>query len=269
MALSPPEGPSQPPSEQPAAQRDLPAAYRNPWSTLGENLEAVAADARLRLQALARRNSEGSLWRPSWWPADVAPLFWPLLLALALALLLGLGVQGAAALRRFNTPVNATSSPGALEAEAPPSEPAPSQHPPEPAGSDPEPAVAEAPAPPPAELPLTSSEDASLESELEPEPDAEPAPLNPLAALVQRPEADGLLISARPSADQRTLVLQLAAGFAALPVADRQRYAEQWQLWAADLGYDHLELRDSRAGLLARDALVGAGMIVLNESSSP
>ncbi len=53
------------------------------------------------------------------------------------------------------------------------------------------------------------------------------------------------------------------------PCAAQQRYAEQWQLWAADLGYDHLELRDSRSGLLARDALVGAGMIVLNESSSP
>jgi hypothetical protein len=30
-----------------------------------------------------------------------------------------------------------------------------------------------------------------------------------------------------------------------------------------------LELRDSRSGLLARDALVGSGMIVLSESSRP
>ncbi|MFZ9946106.1 MAG: hypothetical protein ACO3FN_03405, partial [Vulcanococcus sp.] len=58
-------------------------------------------------------------------------------------------------------------------------------------------------------------------------------------------------------------------GCAARPVGKQQLYADQGQQGAADLGYDHLELRDSRAGLLARDALVGAGMIVLNESSSP
>jgi len=118
---------------------------------------------------------------------------------------------------------------------------------------------------------LTPSEETVEETSqaLEAEPAAAPKPLDVLAELVQRPGADGLLITALPSADQRTLVLQLAAGFAALPAADQQRYAERWQLWAADLGYDHVELRDSRAGLLARDALVGSGMIVLNELSSP
>lgn len=259
MAQSPPEGPS---------QRDLPASYRNPWSTLGENLAAVAADARLRLQELGRRNGQGSLWRPSWWPADLAPLFWPLLLALALALLLGLGFQGAAAIRRFNAPNSALSSPGAVDEEP---LPLPSEPAPEPSvAQEPvaEAPVGEAPEPPP-EQPLTSLEDASPALEPEPAPTSTPTPapepLDPLVELVQRPGADGLLITALPSADQRTLVLQVAAGFAARPFADQQRYAEQWQLWAADLGYDHLELRDSRAGLLARDALVGSGMIVLNE----
>jgi hypothetical protein len=274
MALSPPEGPSQPPSEQPDLH-DLPATYRNPWTTLGENLEAVAADSRLRLQELVRRNGQGSLWRPRWWPVDLAPLFWPLVLALALALLLWLGVQGAAAIRRFNAPSNAPSSPASLELEAPPILPAPelgASEPaaPQPAGSEPELAADETPASPQEQL-LTPSEETVEETSqaLEAEPAAAPEPLDALAELVQRPGADGLLITALPSADQRTLVLQVAAGFAALPAADQQRYAERWQLWAADLGYDHVELRDSRAGLLARDALVGSGMIVLDELSSP
>jgi hypothetical protein len=262
MALSPPEGPSQLPSEsEQPAQRDLPATYRNPWSTLGENLEAVAADSRLRLQELVRRNGQGTLWRPGWWPVDLAPLFWPLVLALSLELLLWLGFQGAAAIGRFNTPSNtpsgASSSPASLEVEAPPIGPAPELAEAEPAAAqlaetEPERLADEAPASP-QEQPLTTLEE----------------PLDALAELVQRPGADGLLINALPSEDQLTLVLQVAAGFAALPTADQQRYAEQWQLWAADLGYDHVELRDSRAGLLARDALVGAGMIVLNPLSSP
>ena len=276
MALSPPEGPSQLPSEsEQPAQRDLPATYRNPWSTLGENLEAVAADSRLRLQELVRRNGQGSLWRPGWWPVDLAPLFWPLVLALALGLLLWLGFLGGAAIRRFNTPSNtpgsASSSPASLEVEAPSigpepelaeAEPAVAQ----PAETEPERLADEAPASP-QEQPLTTPEE-TLQA-LDAEPAVAPEPLDALAELVQRPGADGLLINALASEDQLTLVLQVAAGFAALPTADQQRYAEQWQLWAADLGYDHVELRDSRAGLLARDALVGAGMIVLNPLSSP
>ena len=100
MALSPPEGPSQ----QSAQQRDLPATYRNPWSTLGDNLWAVVADARLRAQEVVRRNGQGGLWRPSWWPADLAPLFWPLLLALGLMVVVVIGLQGATALRRLTPP---------------------------------------------------------------------------------------------------------------------------------------------------------------------
>jgi hypothetical protein len=93
--------------------------------------------------------------------------------------------------------------------------------------------------------------------------------LDPLAELVQQPEADGLLIGALVLPDQVTLELQVSAGFERLSAAEQQRRAVQWQQWSTDLGYDHLELRDSRAGLLARDALVGSGMIVLSESSRP
>jgi hypothetical protein len=188
-----------------------------------------------------------------------------LLLALGLTLLVLLGLQGASALRRQTPPLSPAIGSAAIEA-GPAEAPEADEPPPEPLALEP-PLMPEAPPAPsldgvgefaeaPPELPLA-------------EVPAEPEPPDPLDALVQRSEAEGLLLKAMASADQRTLVLQVAPAFAALSVAAQQRYAEQWQLWAADLGYDHLELRDSRSGLLARDALVGAGMIVLNESSSP
>ena len=262
MALSPPEGPSQ----QSAQQRDLPATYRNPWSTLGDNLWAVVADARLRAQEVVRRNGQGGLWRPSWWPADLAPLFWPLLLALGLMVVVVIGLQGATALRRLTPPVSPATHSAVIK-KAPAEAPEPDAPPP------PEPLTLEQPLTP--ETPPAPSTNGLGElAETPPERPlaevpAEPQPPDPLDELVQRSGADGLLLQAMASADQRTLVLQVAPAFAAQPVPAQQRYAEQWQLWAADLGYDHLELRDLRSGLLARDVLVGAGMIVLNQSSSP
>jgi len=55
----------------------LPAPYRNPWRNLSDDLRAIAADLRLLLWRQGRRNREGELWRPSWWPADLAPLSGP------------------------------------------------------------------------------------------------------------------------------------------------------------------------------------------------
>lgn len=251
MALPPPQE-----SAPDAPARDLPAAYRNPWQTLGENLRAVVADTGLRAREIWRRNGQGSLWRPSWWPADLAPLFWPLCLALAAALFIA-----ASALLPASVPVE--EAPLAQQA----AEPAPE----EPVLEQP---LLEQPAPveaPPPELPQQPGADplnAAPTAADEPE-QLESAPMDPLAALLQRPEADGLLIAARVLSDQVSLVLELAPRFASLSSAEQQRRAEQWQQWAADLGYDHLELRDSRSGLLARDALVGSGMIVLSEPSRP
>ena len=261
MALPPPQE-----SAPESSSRDLPASYRNPWQTLGENLQAVVADTRLRGRELWRRNGQGTLWRPSWWPGDLAPLFWPLLLALATALLLGLISAGWTALRPRPGVVSLESSkpPSSAPAEVatslqPPGEPLPEgtatgTTTSAPAANAPEPSVAE--------------------QELEPDvPEVleppEPTPVDLLDALLQRPEAEGLLIGARVLPDQVSLVLELAPGFANLSAAERQRRAEQWQQWATELGYDHLELRDSRSGLLARDALVGSGMIVLSEPPRP
>lgn len=252
MALPlPRESAPEPPSS------DLPATYRNPWQTLGENLQAVVADARLRARELWRRNGQGTLGRPSWWPADLAPLFWPLLLAAALALLLA--SFGGFALVVFSRVPVALEPPVAIQSslnpqlssETPlipqlsmPLEPAPI--------SEPSPAIEVVPQVPDSPLPEPPS----------PEPEPLPAVLTP-------PGADGLLISAQAMPDQLSLVLQLSPEFSQLPRAEQQQCADRWQQWSADLGYDHLELRDAHAVLLARDALVGGGMIVLIPPITP
>ena len=197
----------------------------------------MLADSRLRLREALRRNGEGSLWRPRWWPTDLAPLFWPLLLALALALLVALGL-GLARLK---------PAPASAPAPLPVAQPA--------AESAPEPA----PAPIPEAAPVPAAEP---EAAIAPEPP--PLPPDPLVLLLQRPGADGLIRGADGQVEASTLVLQLAPAFPALAHQEQLRRAELWQQWGRDLGYDHLELRDSRAGLLGRDALVGDGMILFN-----
>lgn len=275
MALPPPQDPPLQP-----ASRDLPAAYRNPWQSLRDDLEAVVADLRLRCQELWRRNGEGSLWRPGWWPGDLAPLFWPLVLGLAIALS-AIGITAAATALRGVQPDLAASRSAVDPADQDPVteqrfQP-PADQPEErwvEGGAGSADAIAgggaDATADAGADLPRPEPEEASsMDSSRPAEPETPQAPVDPLAELVQRPETDGLLMGAQVLPDQVTLELQVSAGFDRLPAAEQQRRAVQWQQWATDLGYDHLELRDSRAGLLARDALVGSGMIVLSESSWP
>ena len=72
----------------------MPAPYENPWGLLARDGRAVAATLRLQARGLWRRNRQGDLRRPDFWPADLAPLFWPLALALALGLLTLLVVGG-------------------------------------------------------------------------------------------------------------------------------------------------------------------------------
>ncbi|MFZ9750191.1 MAG: hypothetical protein ACO3B8_09950, partial [Vulcanococcus sp.] len=99
------------------------------------------------------------------------------------------------------------------------------------------------------------------------QPELPPLEPDPLLVLIQRPEADGLLLGAEAEPEQGLLVLQVRPAFPALSPDEQRRRAEQWQQWASDLGYEHLELRDSHSGLVARDALVGEGMIVLRDRS--
>ena len=214
----------------------------------------MVADTGLRLRESLRRNGEGSLWRPRWWPVDLAPLFWPLLLALALAALMALGVW----LPRLRPAATEPAPPSAVAPALPTvSEP--------PAAEPPAAAVLPEPAPEPA--PEAALEPGTDAESLEAEP-PEPPPPDPLVLLLQRPGADGLIRRAVGDADASRLSLQLAPAFPALAAKEQQRRAELWQQWARDLGYDHLELRDSRAGLLGRDALVGDGMILFSSEPS-
>ena len=254
--------------DDPAGGSNLPAPYRSPWNLLAQDLRAALADLRLRLQEGWRRNGEGSLWSPPWWPRDLAPLFWPLLLALALASLLAAGLALGSLLAR--------PAPPAPAPEAAASEAAPEAVPAHPLGLQaetgseptvlapplPPPPIPPAPEPAPASRPAKPSSADVAAGASRPTPSA--AAPDPLVELLQAADAQGLVLQASGQPDAGLVVLELAPGFLTLPVAERQRRAEHWQQLASSLGYEHLELRDRRAGLLGRDALVGAGMILFS-----
>jgi len=216
----------------------------------------VVADGRLRLRQLWRRNREGSLWRPRWWPADLAPLLWPLLLVVALALPLTLALllrphgQAVAPEARPQLPPLPVSQEHLAQERAAAEPLAPESNATQAFAPD-----ASAPDPGP-----INGEPQQLE--LDPE---RPLAADPLDLLLQRPGADGLIRRAEAHLDSSSLSLQLAPAFPALDLNDQQRSADLWLQWAHELGYDHLELRDSRSGLLGRDALVGDGMILFSQ----
>jgi hypothetical protein len=293
--------------DDPAGGSNLPAPYRNPWRSLAEALSAVAADSRLRLQELWRRNGEGDLRRPGWWPRDLAPLFWPLLLAAALALLAAGFSLALPRIQQLRAPAPSPSAASEPRSESPadngtdrnesdrngPVTDRPSEQPEASGVAQPERASApeaenttverpgeRRPASEATRRPQPRSEsrsaldaqpgservpDAVSEPVLEPEPES--AQLDPLVELLERPGSDGLLRAAEGQPQRGTLQLQVRPAFKRLQRAEQQRHAELWQAWAQELGYDHLELRDGLGALLARDALVGSGMIVL--SSQP
>ena len=82
----------------------LPAPYNSPWKALGQDLRAVSADLRLRSQELWRRNREGDLSVPAFWPEPFAALFWPVLLGFGLAVLILGGIQLRQALQGQSPP---------------------------------------------------------------------------------------------------------------------------------------------------------------------
>ena len=293
--------------DDPAGGSNLPGPYRNPWRSLAEALSAVAADSRLRLQELWRRNGEGDLRRPGWWPRDLAPLFWPLLLAAALVLLAAGFSLALPRIQQLRAPAPSPSAASEPRSESPAANglalngtarngPATDRPSGQPEASGVAPAVRASapdaenttverpgerrPASEATRRPQPRSEsrsaldaqpgsergpDAVSEPVLEPEPES--APLDLLVEMIERPGSDGLLRAAEGQPQRGTLQLQVRPAFKRLQRADQQRHAELWQAWAQELGYDHLELRDGLGALLARDALVGSGMIVL--SSQP
>jgi hypothetical protein len=244
----------------------LPAPYRSPWRRLGESLRAVVADLGLVLRRLLRLNRQGELPIPPFWPQGLAALFWPLVLSLGLALLLGGGLW----LRPWSPqkPTQAALHPPAAAPVHPPqAEPV----------ADPavDPALeraveggvdmgveAAAESSPGASPPLpTVPQGATAPSQARAE--AEAAAGDGLQALLAQSEAAGLLASVQADPGQGLLRFALDADFEAMALPGRQRQADRWLAWARELGYEHLELRDGRGRLVAREALVGDGMILL------
>ena len=255
---------------------DLPATYQNPWGLLGQDLRAVVADLGLQLRALWRRNSAGELSVPGFWPRPLQALFWPLALALLLAMpwigwrLLSRGPGSAA-----------TPAPGSQRPLPPaePLQPAPSQAPP---GSRSRVSL-EAGAPTVAELDVAPAMSAPTLSaptiappELSPpagtmlpgEPAATAAPLalalDPLLQMLAEADPNHWIVSAHPEPALALLRLTLEPAFAELPAASRHQWVDRWCQKAQDLGYERFELVDEQQRPLGRKALVGSGMILLD-----
>ena len=214
---------------------NLPAPYVSPWREFARNLRSMAADLRLRLQEVWRRNREGDLSVPGFWPQGLAPWFWPLLLVLLLGLMLLLPGRFTRSLAG-NPPPDPRAVPSSEIPSAPPSPTAPPVEPP--AES-----VAEKP-------PVVPS-------------------LDPLLELLLGPDAPSqLLVSARPDGQALQLVLELSDRWSAVPQAMRKQLAEDWQQRSNELGYEQLRLVDAEDLLLGRSARVGVGMILYDIPAS-
>lgn len=258
----------------------LPVAYRSPWeqlrSDLGRDLPAVVASVGLRLRELWRRNREGDLSAPGFWPLGWTPLFWPLvalLLVLSLLVVLRLPFQ--------------SHGPGALPSAAEPSglpSPTPliAERIPPGTGAD-SLAMAESGMKPTGSNQTGINQTAANQNSFSPAGNPEPAisnpdplgpgvppdnaspaipQLDPLLALLQAKEGAALVGSIHPLANQGLLQLTPTAAFFELPSGEQQGQANGWQQQSRNLGYDRLELRSTDGHLLGRSALVGEGMIL-------
>lgn len=257
---------------------DLPAPYNSPWKALGQDLRAVSADLRLRSQELWRRNREGDLSVPAFWPEPFAALFWPVLLGFSLAVLILGGIQ----LRQ------------ALQGQSPPSPPEVER-----VRTTPFPearalpitnsvesdlnnqGVAEAPTDPNITLPKEPEQLMQAEAppglnnlELEPpsvKTEAELLRFDPLLELLAEEgskdsgQGSALIVAAQPQPERNAVILQIndAAWMQRSP-EQRQHLAETWWTRLEDQGYADLRLVNEQQDLLARPARIGGGMIVFD-----
>ena len=232
---------------------NLPAPYVSPWLEFARNLQALLADLQLRAQELWRRNGEGDLSVPGFWPRNLASIFWPVVLVLVVAVPL-------ASLRWWQSahPTLPEPVPGVVARDGL-----------VPDGVLPETVVQEPLLPEPLITPQP-------QPALEPEPtllDFEDPPLpeldlNPLLDLFLDGSApEGLLASATPQPAQNRLVLQVSDAWNNLGPSVRTSIAEDWQQRSRDLGYSSLQLVDGQQTLLGRSARVGSGMILFESNS--
>ena len=228
---------------------NLPAPYVSPWKELARILRALWADLGLRIQELWRRNREGDLSVPGFWPTDLSQLFWPVLLALSLALLISAGVQ-LHAWRVSSAPPASVSAPTTPTVAGP----SPSLLPVP---------VRELPVPQP--LPVEGSVSSLvLES---PQPPVA-LQLDPLLDLFLDGSApSGVLKAVRPEPADNRLVLVLDDGWCQLIDTERSTLAARWLVCSRVLGYSALQLVNGEDRLVGHSARVGAGMILFNNVS--
>lgn len=218
----------------------LPVPWSSPWKQLRQDLArdlpAVGSASVLRLRELWRRNREGDLSVPGFWPQALSAWFWPLLLAVALSLL-----SLPLLLGRGPTPAPAV----VLEKPLPVEQQLQQAFEPT----------------PPAPQPLPAAE-----TEVDPLPlPAEPlVSLDPLLALLEEGSTADLIASIHPLPDQGVLELTPSDGFAALSTSARQQQADHWLDLSRSIGYDNLQLVDATGKLVGRSAQVGEGMILWN-----
>ncbi len=234
---------------------ELPVVYESPWRALGRDLRAVAASCALALRRVWRRQWQGDLPTPPFWPRRQAALFWPAVLLLALLLLT---LAGRSAIGQLRTPsverpvvmdgsgpsASAVSPPlfidPALDPEQAPVEAREDRResPTETVGTSPE------PVPPPQDTPSASGT---------------PNQLPPGFS-----DESGLVLAAPTGGGAVVLRLRISEAFQSLPESERQRLAQQWWQQSLDLGYEQLRLLDPSDAELGRNAVVGGGMILLD-----
>jgi len=218
---------------EPGSGSDLPAPYRHPWRLLADDLRAVAASLVLKARELWRRNGEGDLWRPPFWPRSLGALFWPALLSALVGMVVFLSLRSGPTRLQSGVPAPLAPAAPAAPAEPPASPPAPQELPSE-------------PPPDPVAVAL-------------PDPD-------PLLLAIGEGESDPLILTALADPARSELRLGLEPSFGALTAADQQARAEHWLARSQELGFEHLDLRDGSGRLLGRSALVGSGMILLDST---
>ena len=233
------------PQTKPEKPSLLPVPWSSPWKQLRQDLArdlpAVGSAFVLRLRELWRRNREGDLSVPAFWPEALTAWFWPLLLGLVITLLSLPFVVGRSAEEVPSEVPSSISVEQQLQQ------------------------AFELPAPLPTPDPETE-----LETVAEPLPlPAEPlVSLDPLLALLQDGATADLIGSIHPLPDQGLLELTPSEGFAALPVPARQKQADHWLELSRSIGYDNLQLVDGNGKLIGRSAQVGEGMILWNLAAS-
>jgi hypothetical protein len=223
------------------------------------DLRAALASTVLKLRELVRRNREGDLSVPGFWPQGLAAFYWPVLLALGLAVLACLLTLLIKTVFSSPTPTPTTFDIADSSAVQP---------------------VVEQVVPRP-DLPLVlalgqpaARSVGSAPSSPEPPELAEPAPalrleLDPLLALLSNDDPEGCIASASPHPEQGLLDLELVSTWAGLPLQRRQQQADIWLQRSRDLGYERLRLVAPGGNLLAQAARVGSGMVLLEAEPIP